>query len=248
MVQQKTNKRQVDSSIHNYQKTHAGEYRTEPSLTENNSNAPLQNKISYNNIEIMNRNNLVRELLSDLSIEDLQRLVTLKRELKPIPTQRKQLRKPIPTPRRVLPRSTVNVKQMVKNYEDNIISPPIEFRDDYKPTPTPRIKNQQPIPAKRSQFKQTANALKGFTKSILISIKNTQDPLIQMQNTRLAVEHYLKNELIQMKGLKFVQTLKVTFVKQKDDNFIYNRAYFNSQPQTVINDNEIAEALQLTQQ
>ena len=37
-----------------------------------------------------------------------------------------QSRKPIPAPRK-------SVKQMVQDYEDNIILPPLEFRDDYKP-------------------------------------------------------------------------------------------------------------------
>lgn len=82
----------------------------------------------------------------------------------------------------------------------------------------------------------------------MISIKNTQDPLIQMQNTRFAIGHRLKSELEQMKGIKFVETLKVTFVKQKENHYIFQTAYFNCQPQTIINDNEIAESLQLTQQ
>ena len=42
-------------------------------------------------------------------------------------------RRPIPTPRK-------SVKQMVQDYEDNIIPPPSEFRDDYKPKPKPRTK------------------------------------------------------------------------------------------------------------
>ena len=29
---------------------------------------------------------------------------------------------------------------MVKEYEENIIQPPLEFRDDYKPVPKPRTK------------------------------------------------------------------------------------------------------------
>lgn len=90
----------------------------------------------------MTKNQLVRELLSDLTINELQQLVALKRHLKPIPTTRKQSRIPIPTPRRGLPSSTVNVKQMIQNYEDNIIQPPVEYWD--KPISTLRIKKKNP--------------------------------------------------------------------------------------------------------
>jgi len=49
--------------------------------------------------------------------------------------------KPDPTP---APRKSV--KQMVQNYEENIILPPPEFRDDYKPVPKPRTKKPVPLP------------------------------------------------------------------------------------------------------
>ena len=53
-------------------------------------------------------------------------------------------RRPVPTPRKY-------VKSMVKQYEENIISLPPEFRVDYKPIPAPRTKKplQAPIPEKR---------------------------------------------------------------------------------------------------
>ena len=62
-------------------------------------------------------------------------------------------RKPIPTPRK-------SVKQMVQDYEDNIILPPLEFRDDYKPIPKPRTK--QPTPLPRTKIEQVDKALKGI--------------------------------------------------------------------------------------
>ena len=89
-------------------------------------------------------------------------------------------RKPIPTPRK-------SVKQMAQEYEDNIILPPLEFRDDYKPIPLPRTKKTVPLP--RTKIEQTDKALKGYTKSYEISIKNTKDPLVQLQNTRKAVAY-----------------------------------------------------------
>ena len=91
-------------------------------------------------------------------------------------------RRPIPTPRK-------SVKQMVQDYEDNIILPPLEFRDDYKPIPKPRTK--KPVPLPRTKIEQLAKALKGYTKSFKISIKNNKDPLPQLQNTRKAIENHI---------------------------------------------------------
>ena len=72
-------------------------------------------------------------------------------DTKPVPTQRTyKPRPPVPTPRK-------SVKQMAKEYEENIILPPIEFMDDYKPIPTPRTKQhavKKPVPAPRKN-KQT---------------------------------------------------------------------------------------------
>ena len=150
-----------------------------------------------------------------------------------------QSRKPIPAPRK-------SVKQMVKEYEDNIILPPLEFRDDYKPIPKPRTKKPTPLP--RTKIEEVDKALKGYTKSFEISIKNDKDPLVQLQNTRLAIENHITKILTSMKGLKFVETLKVTFKKQDGDGTLYKTAYFNSKPKTIINNTEINEALQLSKQ
>ena len=47
-----------------------------------------------------------------------------------------------------------------------------------------------------------------------------------------------------IKGLKFVETLKVTFTKISGSETVNKTAYFNSKPQTIINNTEIPEALQ----
>ena len=124
----------------------------------------------------------------------------------------------MPTPRK-------SVKQMVQDYED------------HKPVPTPRTK-----------IEQTDKALKGYTKSYKISIKNNKDPLAQMQNTRKAIEFHLNNVLTSTKGFKCVETLQVTFTKLSSDEIVIKTAYFNSKAQTVINHIEIHEALQMSKQ
>ena len=145
--------------------------------------------------------------------------------------------KQVPAPRK-------NVKQMVQEYEDNIIQPPLQFRD--KPVPLPRTK--KPVPLPRTKIEQVTKALKGYTKSFEIDIKNNKDPLAQLQNTRKAIEYHVVSILTSMKGLKFVEMFRVTFKKSSKDEIVYKTAYFNSKPQTIINNTEIPEALQLSKQ
>ena len=178
--------------------------------------------------------------LKKLSKSQLIKLLLKPENKKPV----QQKRRPIPTPRK-------SVKEMVKQYEENIIQPPAEFRDNYKPVPAPRTKKnavKKPVLTPRTIIKQTDNALKGFTKSYEISIKSDQDPLAQMQNTRKAIEHRLITSLDEMKGLKYVETLKVTFEKNSGNVLVEKPAYFNSTPQTIINQMEINEALQMSKQ
>ena len=153
-----------------------------------------------------------------------------KTDLIKIILQLKANQPPKPTPRR-------SVRDMVQDYEENIIAPPLEFRDDYKPVALPRTK-----------IEQVDKALKGYTKSFEIGIKNNKDPLKQLQNTRSAVKHHINTLLNEMKGLKFVETLKMTFRKVSNDEIIEKNAYFNSTPQTIINETQINEALQLSKQ
>ena len=98
----------------------------------------------------------------------------------------------------------------------------------------------------RTKITEKVNALKGYTKSFEISLKNKKDPLFQMQNTRKAIENQIVKMLVDMKGLKFVETLEVTFEKNLGEGIIYKTAYFNSKPQTVINNVMISESLSLS--
>ena len=200
----------------------------------------MENNISHNS---MNKKDLKK-----LSKSELIKLLLKQQKRKPIPTPRtvKPIR-PIPTPRK-------SVNQMVQDYENNIILPPLEFRDKpvpaprtKKPVPTPRTK--KPVPAPRTKIEQTDKALKGFTKSYEINIKNNKDPLVQLQNTRKAVANHIENILISMKGLKFAETLRVTFEKETGhEERVIKTAYFNSKPQTITNDTQIELALSLSKQ
>ena len=98
--------------------------------------------------------------------------------------------------------------------------------------------------AKKIKINETAKALKGFTKSFEINIKNNKDPSAQLQNTRIAINKHITKIIESMKGLKFVENLKVTFKKYSRNEIVTKTAYFNSKPKTIINKTEITEASQ----
>ena len=97
-------------------------------------------------------------------------------------------------------------------------------------------------------FTQKEKALRGYTRSYEVGLTNRQDPLIQLQKTRSVIRKNLLKILNEMKGLKFNETLKIKFEKQNGDELIEENAYLNAEKQTVTNDVEIAELLQITQQ
>ena len=97
-------------------------------------------------------------------------------------------------------------------------------------------------------FTQKEKALRGFTRSYEIGLINRQDPLIQLQNTRSVIKNNLLKVLNEMKGLKFNETLKISFEKYNGAELIKNKSYFNAKLKTVTNEIEIDNFLQITQQ
>ena len=69
-----------------------------------------------------------------------------------------------------------------------------------------------------------------------------------MHDTRLAITMKINSRLNETKGLKYVETLKVTFEKQTGDQPVYKTAYFNSSAQKIINQIETADSVQLSKQ
>ena len=203
--------------------------------------------------KISNLINMNKSFLEKLSKSELIELLLQKNEIiddKP---------RPVPTPRRPIPTPRKSVKDMVQQYEDNIISPPPEFRDDYKPIPAPRTKKplqapiptprtKKPVPEKRTIISQVEKALKGYTQSFDVELRDKKDPLLQLQKSRRAIEHLFKNLLVQTKGFKFVETLQVKFVKHSNDKKILKNGYFNSTTDLIINETDIKLAIQASQQ
>ena len=84
-----------------------------------------------------------------------------------------------------------------------------------------KLKKVKPKIEPRTKINQLDQALKGYTKSYEISIKNNKDPLLQLQNTRIALESHISSLLTSMNGLKFLEALKVTLSKISDGETIH---------------------------
>ena len=143
------------------------------------SNHILMDKTNLENLENLRKSDLINLILK---LQKSKNVVA--DDAQPSP----KTRRPVPTPRK-------SVKDMVKEYEDNIISPPPEFRDDNKPIPAPRTKKplqapipaprtKKPVPEKRTIISQVEKALKGYTQSFDVELRDKKDPLLQLQKIK----------------------------------------------------------------
>ena len=195
-----------------------------------------ENNIVYPNSMKIDRNEFITRLLSGVTDDELEHLGRVREEARrPIPAPRK--RTPVPAPRKM------GVKQLIRYFENNPFPP-------YRPIPALRTKKQlpQPIPAPRTKITKNSRALKGYTQSYEISIKNDKDALELLQNTILATSRVFEQILNETKGFKFVETIKVNFEKLKDGELIDKTAYFNSRAHIIMNKKDILLSLQLSQQ
>ena len=92
-----------------------------------------------------------------------------------------------------------------------MITNPFQHQEPKKPLqapiPTPRTKkpSEKPVPEKRTIISQVEKALKGYTQSFDVELRDKKDPLLQSQKSRRAVEYLFNNLLVQTKGFKFVE-------------------------------------------
>ena len=117
----------------------------------------------------------IKENYNEFSKQELINIILDKNKLINILQTNKNQKSTHPIP---IPKPRKSVKQMVNHSEDNIIEPPLEFRDDYKPIPAPRTKKQvikKPVQLPRTIMKETNRPSKGYTTSYEISIKNNKD-------------------------------------------------------------------------
>ena len=214
---------------------------------ESQNNHTFKNNIS---IRYMNKSNL-----SKLTKDQLIALLLEKQ--RPIPLPRVKKVTPIPYPRK-------SVKQMIQNYETNIITPPRQFMDKPKVAPRmkkrimekpkaaprrqiplPRKKKVTPIPRQRTQITQLRSAFHKYTNSYEIGVKNVADPLVQLSETRLAISKFLTRLLTQSNGIKFMETMRIYFEKAVGKEKTSKVGYFVSKPKTAMNANNLPESLDI---
>ena len=197
-----------DTEKNNLFETKTKKVNNKPSANKNSrcNNSTIQygggSHFKQSNHKLMDKKNLEK-----LSKSQLIKLVLKVNAIKPI-----KIDTTVPKPRRPVPTPRKSVKSMVQQYEDNVISPPPQFRDDYKPIPLPRTKKplQAPIPTprtkkpseKRTIISQVEKALKGYTQSFDVELRDKKDPLLQLQKSRRAVEYLFNNLLVQTKRIQ----------------------------------------------
>ena len=148
-----------------------------------------------------------------------------------------------PTYRKMYPLQHVLNKINKRHQEINETSKSID--DKYKKISTQNI---PPVPLPITKIKLLDKALNGYTKSFTVDIVDNKDPLLQLTKTRNVIEQYLNKELGELKGFKYIETLKITFEKQLGNKTTIKTAYFNSMTTTIINKNKMNKALQTSRQ
>ena len=143
--------------------------------------------------------------------------------------------------------SKSQIKKIHESIAQNLKSARQEFKKSTNKDLIQLILSEKSEEAKQKRkikINEKAKALKGYTKSFEIRIINNKDPLKQLQSTRKGIKSHIESILKSMKGLKFVENLKVTFKKNSKNEIITKTAYFNSKPKTIINKTQITEELQ----
>ena len=122
--------------------------------------------------------------------------------------------------------------------------------DRHKPIPKPRTDRSLQIP----KIKELNKAFKGHAKSYGIELQDNLNPLGHFAKTRALVESHLGNLLKNMKGFKFIETLKATFEKVTLDSktgkhvSIYKTAFFNCKAKTITKASDIEHELNISRQ
>ena len=104
------------------------------------------------------------------------------------------------------------------------------------------------------KIQELNRALKGHAKSYGIELQDSLNLLNHFTKTKALVKSHLEDQLKDMKGFKFIETLEVTFEKETIDSktgkcvSIYKTAFFNSKATTITKPNDIEPELSMSRQ
>ena len=109
-----------------------------------------------------------------------------------------------------------------------------------KPVRQKTVKSKSSVPV----IKQMDSALRGSARSYGIRIMDNKSVLVQLNKTRLPMKHKLTELLSELKGFKFIETIKVNLSKESTSTSVFA----NSNPQLITSVEDIMDTLQLSQQ
>ena len=116
----------------------------------------------------------------------------------------------------------------VQQYENNIIQPLVQFRDDFKPKKSVRsssiILKERDLPLHSKNGKMKLKKMSGFTRN---QNNKTADRIAPANKE---IETFLKPLLVKKKGVKFVSSLKITFKKPKGEDTLYKTTFSTANP------------------
>ena len=93
---------------------------------------------------------------------------------------------------------------------------------------------------------QRRTAFRGYAKSFHVRLLDDSNPIEQLNRSRGAVRRRLVSELDILGGVKFVEILKVTLAKEREDGWETHIAYASSRAKTINNIEETNDALMQT--
>ena len=103
-----------------------------------------------------------------------------------------------------------------------------------------------------NSWSQSQKALKNYTKLFEIPIINKNYASIQLNGTKHIVEHILNKQLDEIVGLKYIETLKVTFkktiIQDNESKTTYKTGHFNSKTKTIISKNTINHSIETSKE
>ena len=100
--------------------------------------------------------------------------------------------------------------------------------------------------SRKPKIKKLDQALRNFKRSYSIQILGDQNPLLQLNQTRIGIFERLLKTLQSMKGFKLLEIMKVTFEKRSGKTTITKTAYFNSSNNIVLNEADLRDALKIS--
>ena len=161
-----------------------------------------------------------------------------------VPTKYTPPEKPLEKPPKIVPRlKRIPTNQAPPAIQEKVKKMLDEIAPYYRPETIREFRRKLKFIPKDITITELRNALRGYVQSYEVSIVNSYDPSIQLNNTRKAIFDLLKRLLKDKRGFKYNTTLRVRLSKRKENEVIYREPYFNAGPYTVTNILDIEESV-----